>query len=73
MRVLSGFGLGPRAISQDLKLTNLEPRPAASEVAKEETENNDRSVVTDSWEGDRNIRQLTAGGGAGLVPVPLIT
>lgn len=42
----------------DLKLTSRIPRANASD-AIDETENKDKSVVTDSCEGDLNIRHDT--------------
>lgn len=59
--MVSGLGLGPRS-EYGRKVTSLTLRPAASE-ASDETENSDRSVVTDSWEGERSMRQPTVNTG----------
>lgn len=54
MRGASGQGLGPRGAAR---------RRAAASLAKDETLNSERSVVTDSWLGDRSIRVPLAAGG----------
>lgn len=63
------MGLGPLAERcaslYDLKVTRRiarDPAPAASD-AMDDTENNDRSVVTDSWDGERSIRHATVNTG----------
>lgn len=61
----SGFGLGPRASCPSplklISLTALEPANASDAI--DDTENNDRSVVTLSCEGLLNIRQATVNTG----------
>lgn len=61
----SGFGLGPRACWPSfLKLISRTPR--AAEIASDaidDTENSDRSVVTDSCDGERSIRHATVSTG----------
>ena len=60
----SGQGLGPRGAAS---------RRAAASLARDETLNSERSVVTDSWLGDRSIRvPLVAGGMAVDVDDPVV-
>lgn len=61
----SGLGLGPRACWPSfLKLINRTPRAAEmASDAIDDTENSDRSVVTDSCDGERSIRHATVSTG----------
>lgn len=57
---LSGLGLWPLAANCPSHLPKpSRRRPACASDATDDTENNDRSVVTLSWLGDRRIRQAT--------------
>lgn len=62
--LLSGLGLGPltvRCPSECVLKATSRILPGTSSDARDDTEKRDKSVVTDSWLGDRSIRHVTIG------------